>query len=77
MEIGRLNSGQGMQDEPIKKPAVTPLRIAKKYNVTTRTVLNWAEGKVIPTEIRVGRIIRFDEDAVDKALKDRSKSHEA
>lgn len=48
----------------------TPAEEAKACRVTKPTLLDWYHRGIIPAEIAVGRVIRFDHEAVLKALKD-------
>ena len=57
---------------PPTKGWVTARQIAVRYGVTKPTVFNWLHAGIIPAEIAVGRIFRFDLDRVDHALKTRS-----
>jgi excisionase family DNA binding protein len=57
---------------PPTKVWVTARQIADRYRVTKPTVFNWLHAGIIPAEIAVGRIFRFDLDEVDHALKTRS-----
>jgi excisionase family DNA binding protein len=57
---------------PPTKGWVTARQIAVRYGVTKPTVFNWLHAGIIPAEIAVGRIFRFDLDEVDHALKTRS-----
>lgn len=57
---------------PQTKGWVTARQIAARYGVTKPTVFNWLNAGVIPAEVAVGRIFRFDLDEVDAALSQRS-----
>lgn len=57
---------------PPTKGWVTARQIAIRYGVTKPTVFNWLRAGIIPAEVAVGRIFRFDMDGVDAALKRRS-----
>ncbi len=46
---------------------LTPKDVARRYKVTTRTVLNWVERKEVPA-IRIGKVIRFRLNEVVKKL---------
>ncbi len=46
---------------------LTPKEVARRYKVTTRTVLNWVERKEVPA-IRIGKVIRFRLQEVVKAV---------
>lgn len=46
---------------------LTPKEVARRYKVTTRTVLNWVERKEVPA-IRIGNVIRFRLHEVIKAV---------
>jgi excisionase family DNA binding protein len=37
---------------------LTPAEVARRYKVTSRTVLNWVKRGVLPA-IRLGKVIRF------------------
>ena len=50
-----------------EEPFLTPKEVARRYKVTTRTVLNWVERKEVPA-IRIGKVIRFRLDEVVKAV---------
>lgn len=41
--------------------------VAKKYQVSLRTVSYWMQRKTIPY-VRIGNVVRFDPDEVKKAL---------
>lgn len=44
-------------------------QLAERYQVSSRTIQNWRDNKLIPF-IRVNaRLIRYDPDAVDRALR--------
>ena len=43
--------------------------VAKRLNVSARLVHLWSVRNVIPTALRQGRVVRFDLNAVAKALK--------
>jgi excisionase family DNA binding protein len=58
---------------PPTKVWVTARQIAVRYRVTKPTVFNWLRAGIIPAELAVGRIYRFDLDEVDHALKSRSR----
>lgn len=53
------------------KDRVTARQIAVRYGVTKPTVFNWLRAGIIPADVAVGRIFRFDMDEVDAALKRR------
>lgn len=46
---------------------LTPKDVARRYKVTTRTVLNWVERGEVPA-IRIGKVISFRLDEVIKAV---------
>ncbi len=60
MKIKNLNEKEGLVD------AAT---LANYYDVSVRTVLLWAEHGVIPVAVRVNRVLRFDADDVEQALR--------
>ena len=43
--------------------------LARKYEVTSQTVLEWFHQGVIPAVVAVGKIYRFDEQEVEQALR--------
>ena len=55
-------------DPSVPPPLVDASTLARRYMVTSKTVRNWARDGRIPTALAVGRVIRFDADAVEKAL---------
>lgn len=57
---------------PPTKGRATARQIAARYGVTKPTVFNWLHAGIIPAEVAVGRIFRFDMDKVDAALAQRS-----
>lgn len=57
---------------PPTKNWITARQIAIRYRVTKPTVFNWLRKGIIPVEVAVGRIFRFDVEQVDAALKRRS-----
>jgi len=44
------------------------LAIAARYCVSVRTVENWMRRRILP-HVKIGRLIRFDVAACDKAVK--------
>ena len=46
---------------------LTPEQLARRLNVTRRTLSNWSRDKIIPM-VKVGRICRFDLQKVKTAL---------
>lgn len=42
--------------------------IAKIYQVSTVTVMEWHRAGIIPSEVHVGHVIRFNPEKVAKAL---------
>jgi excisionase family DNA binding protein len=54
------------------KRLFTPAEQAAACRVTKPTLLEWYHQGIIPAEIAVGRVIRFDPDAVAAALKTNS-----
>lgn len=48
---------------------LTAAEIAPLFKVSKRTVLNWHNDGIIPAEIAVGRVIRFDAARVRDALR--------
>ena len=56
-----------MKPTHIKKQLVRARDIAKRYDVTERSVFNWKDAGKIPF-IQIGKIIRFDLDAVIEAI---------
>jgi predicted site-specific integrase-resolvase len=42
--------------------------LARKFGVSAPTVRLWATRGVIPVAVRVGRVLRFDLEAVSRAL---------
>jgi len=47
---------------------VTAAVVAKHLSVTPQTVLNWERSGLIPSVIRIGRVIRFRLEDVNAAL---------
>jgi len=62
-----------MQTTLEDKQSDTPRDIAVLTKTTPQTVLNWYHAGIIPATFAVGRIIRFDRNAVLSALADHSK----
>ena len=50
------------------RPLVDAETIAKPLGLTGRTIRNWAKSKRIPIALKVGKVIRFDPEAVARAL---------
>lgn len=48
----------------------TPEEIGEIYQVTGKTVLGWFHDGLIPAEVAVGKIYRFDAEDLAKALRD-------
>jgi excisionase family DNA binding protein len=44
--------------------------LARKFGVSTPTIREWVAMGVIPVAVRVGRVLRFDMEAVMKAVAD-------
>ena len=47
---------------------LTPAEVANWFSVQKHTVLDWFHGGVIPAEVAVGRVYRFDLARVREAL---------
>lgn len=47
---------------------LTPIEVAKVCKVTRRTVYAWVERGILPQPQRLGRLLRFQKDAVEKLL---------
>lgn len=47
--------------------------LGKIYRVSSRCILNWAKDGTIPVAFKVGRVIRFNPEAVEHALIHKSK----
>ena len=47
---------------------LTPEEIGEVYQVTGRTVRDWFHAGLIPAEVAVGRVFRFDLEKVKDAL---------
>ncbi len=62
-----------MQAEQIQRTYETAVEIAARFKVSRRTVLYWVEAGIVPTVFHVGRIVRFDPDAVEEALRTHSR----
>jgi hypothetical protein len=55
---------------------LTTLQLAKRYQVTCRTIQSWRDRRLIPF-IRVNsRLIRYDADAVDLAFREKERSYD-
>lgn len=54
--------------EQNKNAPITPKELASHFKTTVPTVLDWYHKGHIPCVIAIGRIIRFDLDAVTEAL---------
>jgi len=48
---------------------LTPAELGEIYKVSSDSILRWHKSGLIPSEVSVGRIIRFDREAVADALK--------
>lgn len=46
----------------------TPKEVAREFAVTSKTVLEWFHNGIIPAEVAVGKVFRFDLDRVRAAL---------
>jgi len=57
-----------MKEHEVTQLADAPV-LAGRYKVSPRTILSWAANGVIPTAVRVGRVVRFDVDEVDAVLR--------
>jgi excisionase family DNA binding protein len=69
-----------MIDPMNSKPSIvdgleTADEVGKPLGVTGRTILNWAAAGIIPTALRVGRVVRFDFEEVRKALGEATKKN--
>ncbi len=53
-----------------KRRLVAAPVLARKFGVSTPTIRDWAARGVIPVAVRVGRVLRFDPDAVTRAVAD-------
>jgi len=58
---------------------MTPDELGKIYKVTGRTIRQWHQDGIIPSEVNQGKILRFDPDEVAAVLKKnaRKKSKQA
>jgi hypothetical protein len=62
------NGATDMSQESVNGQRLTTPQLARRYQVTTRTVQTWRDQKRIPF-IRINaRCIRYDPDAVERAL---------
>lgn len=50
-------------------PLMTPEQVGEMFQVTGKKVLQWYHDGVIPAEVAVGKVYRFDGAAVAVALK--------
>jgi len=65
-----------MNSEPtIPDGLETADEIGGLLGVTGRTILNWAAAGIIPTALRVGRVVRFDLAEVRRALGEATKKN--
>lgn len=53
-----------------KAPLMTPEQVGEQFQVTGKKVLQWYHDGVIPAEVAVGKVYRFDGAAVALALKE-------
>ena len=53
---------------PSSRKSATKRDVAQGYNVSLRTVDNWVRERKIPYRKLGGRLVRFDLDAVERAL---------
>ena len=67
-----------IQDEPGIAPErkMTVADIARQEGVSQRTVLNWVERKVLSPAYRIGKIIRFTPEGVERDLRAASSNGE-
>ena len=56
---------------------LTPEDLAARYAVAKCTVLEWYHKGIIPAEVAVGKVYRFDAAAVAKALRARTRTEQA
>ena len=63
----------GAASETSTGKTITPKQLAAYYETTVSTVLSWHHKGWIPAAVAVGRIYRFDPDAVKTALAAKSK----
>ena len=61
-----------MNDIQIKGRPLNAQEIAEEIGVSRRTVLNWHQDGVIPSQININRIIRFSLPEVLEALESKS-----
>jgi predicted DNA-binding transcriptional regulator AlpA len=50
---------------------LTRNQVATKLQVTTKTLKNWREKKIL-TASKIGRVVRYKQSEIDKVLKDNS-----
>lgn len=55
--------------DPSPTALLTPVQVGRIYAVSADTVLRWHHAGLIPAEVSVGQIYRFDPDEVAAALK--------
>jgi len=68
------NLSQGEQPQAADhRPFVSAAQVGERAGVHKRTVLNWASAGIIPTKIRVGKLVRFDLEQVLAALEGQGK----
>jgi hypothetical protein len=51
---------------------LTPRQLAREIATTPQTIGNWHRAGIIPAKIAIGRIIRFEREAVLQALASKS-----
>ena len=61
-----------MNDIQIKDRPLNAKELADKIGVSRRTILNWHQDGVIPSQININRIIRFSLPDVIEALESKS-----
>jgi excisionase family DNA binding protein len=63
------DSAQGLAARlPVSRKSLTKRELARELHVSTRTLDTWMQQKKIPYKKLSPRLVRFDLDAVEKAL---------
>lgn len=59
------------------QPLLTAEEVAERYQVKRQTVLQWFHQGIIPAEVAVGKIYRFDPEKVARALTQKTREKQA
>lgn len=67
--FNNMTKTNNMESGQARRLVAAPF-LARKFGVSTPTIRDWAARGVIPVAVRVGRVLRFDLDAVTGAVAD-------